>query len=228
MTTITNVGQTGYVSGITPATTTSASPAASESSSLLPEPVGLSGDTITRLAMLMTKSDLQDQTNSTIIEDAANKAAAQDDAARVQQMMDKANQDLGQALATGLGEVAGGALSIAAAVVPAGATGSPGGSTATAPITIGADRGLAGVLSGAGKAAPGIGTIVSAPFKANGDRDDAQAAKYQAASDADVRRYNQAQNVVQADADAASKLEQAVQGILQTQQATSLKAAGGP
>jgi len=174
--------------------------------------------------MLMTRCDLQDQNNSTRLEDAANKAAGQDDAARVQQMMDKANQDLGQALATGFGEVIGGGLAIAGAVVPAASTTS---STGVVSFDSSGSRGWAGVLNGAAKVAPGLGTIASAPSKARGDQDDAQAAKYQAASDADVRQYNQAQNAAQAAADAISKVEQTLQSILQTKEATGVKAAGG-
>jgi hypothetical protein len=209
---IANVGQSTSVYGISPASTTNASAVPGDSSSLLPEPIGMGGDTVTQLAALMTQCDLQDQTNATNIEDASDKAADQDDAARVQEMMNKAGQDLGQALATGIGEVAGGALSIAGAVAQPGGDGS---------------RGLAGGLGGAGKAAPGLGTIVSAPFKAQGDRDDALAAKYQAASDSDVRSYNHAQNEAQTAADTISKVDQALQGILQTKEATNLKAAGG-
>jgi hypothetical protein len=68
---------------------------------------------------------------------------------------------------------------------------------------------------------------VSAQFKGQVDADDAQAARYEAASSADVRLYNSAQTAAQADADAISKIAQYLQAILQTEAATRLKAAGG-
>lgn len=214
MTTITEVGPSNAVYEIAPTTGSSTSSGGLATSSLLPEPMCLSGNLVTQLAMLMTRCDLQDQINSTNVQDAADKASDQDEAARVQQMMDKADQDFGQALVTGIGDAIGGGLAIAGAVVPGGSTDAVG-------------RGWAGVLSGAAKVAPGLGTITSAQFKANGDRDDAQATKYQAASDADVRMYNQAQSRAQAAAAAIATLEETLQGILQTQEATNLKAAGG-
>jgi hypothetical protein len=208
MTTITQVGPPGSVGGVTAPAATTTSVETGDASSLLPVPVCLSGDTITQLAMLMTQSDLQDQRSSTILEDAANHAAAADDAARIAQMMDKAKQDRAEALVTGIGEVAG-------AVLPLSNTADPGG------------RGWPGVLNGAAKVAPGVGTILSAQFKAEVDVDDAQAARYEAASSADVRVYNSAQAAAQADADAVSKIAQYLQAILQTEAATRLKAAGG-
>jgi hypothetical protein len=235
MTAITNVGQSSGAYGVTSATGTTSSVGASDTSSLLPEPMCVGGDAVTQLAVLMTRCDAQDQSNSTRVEDAANNAAYQDDQSRVQQMMDKANQDLGSALATGIGEVVGGGLSFAAAVVPSGSA-SPSSSTrgfddlmaasANGMASAPSSGGLARALDACGKAAPGVGTIVSAPFKAAADRDDAQAAKFQAASDADVRLYQSAQNRAQADSDDASKIEQTLQSILQTEAATRLKAAG--
>jgi hypothetical protein len=215
MTTLTQVGPPGSVGGVTAPAATTTSVETGDASSLLPVPVCLSGDTITQLAMLMTQSDLQDQRSSTILEDAANHAAAADDAARIAQMMDKAKQDRAEALVTGIGEVAGGTLSILAAVLPSPSTADPGA------------RGWPGALSGAARVAPGVGTIVSAQFKGQVDADDAQAARYEAASSADVRLYNSAQTAAQADADAISKIAQYLQAILQTEAATRLKAAGG-
>jgi hypothetical protein len=215
MTTLTQVGPPGSVGGVAVPAATTTSGETGDASSLLPVPVCLSGDTITQLAMLMTQSDLQDQRSSTILEDAANHAAAADDAARIAQMMDKAKQDRAEALVTGIGEVAGGSFSVLGAVLPWSNTADPGG------------RGWPGVLNGAAKVAPGVGTILSAQFKAEVDVDDAQAARYEAASSADVRVYNSAQAAAQADADAVSKIAQYLQAILQTEAATRLKAAGG-
>jgi hypothetical protein len=179
----------------------------SDDSSLLPQPVCLGGDAITQLAVLMTQCGVEDQKNSTACEDAANQAAAKDDAARVAQMMDKANQDWDGALASGLGDIAGGALGIAGAAVS-----SPEAS---------------GVLSNSGKVMPGFGTIVAGGFKSAGDQDDARTAEYQAASDMDVRAYDEAQSNVQSASDQIQKVEQYLQQLLQTQNDTRLKAAGG-
>ena len=180
---------------------------AAEAPSLLPEPAPIGSNSVVALAILMTKIDAQDKDQSTKVEDAANVAAAQESAQRVQSMRDKATQDADGALASGIGQMAGGALEIAGA-----------GFTDT--------KGLDAhdLLTGMGKAAPGAGSIVAGGFKAAGDNDDASAAQAEAASQAEIRRYTSAQTDAQAAADSISKVEQYLQGTLQTEAAARLAA----
>jgi len=191
--------------------------------SLLPQPVMiLGGNAMTQLASLMTQCDEQSQINSTTMENAANKAAEQEDAARVASMRDKASQDFTGALVSGLSDVVAGGLAIGGAVV----TGGPGTSGTPAAD---AGRGWSGILNGGSKmfGSSGLGSILSAGYKAGADNDDANAAQHESASDADVRAYNAAASQVQAAADALSKIEDTISGILQTQAQTGAKVAGG-
>ena len=189
--------------GSSSSTSTSAEPP-----SLLPDPISMGSNSVTALAILMTQIDQQDKTESTNVADAANVAAAQDDASRVQAMRDKASQDMDGAWATGLGQIAGGALEIAGA----GFHDTPG--------TIDAHD----VLSGLSKVAPGTGAIVAGGFKAAGDLDDATAAQLEAASQAEIRRYTGAQTDAQSAADSITKVEQDLQTTLQTEAAARLAA----
>jgi hypothetical protein len=186
---------------------------ADDCTSLLPEPMCIGGGAITQIAVLMTESGLHEEINSTHFEDAANVAIAKDDAARVAQMMDKANQDLGSALATGIGDIAGGALGVAGGFVDARSD----------PKAID----WSAALAGASKVMSGVGTVVSAPFRSGADQDDARAAEYQSASDMDGRAFQSAQNAVQAADDQIEKVQQMLQQIQQTQAETAAKAAGG-
>ncbi len=225
MSNVSSVGQSTPVYNVESGTVNAAAAGTSDDSScLLPPPIALGGSAITQLAALMVRSDEQDQINSTNVETASDKAAEADNAARVQAMRDKASQDMGQALVSGITEAVGGGLAIAGALVPSGSSGATSGATA-APSDGG--RGLAGVLNGAAKLAPSMGTIFSAPYKSNADRDDANAAQSQAAADADIRAFNTAQGEAQSAADTISKIEDTLTSILQTQQATGAKVAGG-
>jgi hypothetical protein len=225
MSTVSSVGQSAPAYNIDSAGVNGAATGTSDDSScLLPPPVALGGNAITQLAALMVRSDEQDQINSTNVETASDKAAAADDAARVQAMRDKASADVGQALVSGITEAVGGGLAIAGALVPSGSSGATTGTTA-APAD--GSRGLAGVLNGAAKVAPSLGTIFSAPYKSKADNDDANAAQSQAAADADIRAFNTAQGEAQSAADTISKIEDTLTSILQTQQATAAKVAGG-
>jgi len=206
MTTITNVGAdaTTAIEPSTSVTKTSGTPPAS-GESLLPAPtISLGSASITALAMIMVKEDEQEQTSQTKIQDAANVAASQDDAARVQSMRDKAGADLGAAWSSGLGDIAGGALSIA------------GAGFEDKPNVVDAHD----VLAGLSKAAPGVGTIVAGGYKSAGDLDDANAAQSEAASGADLRRYQDAQSQAQSASDSVAQVEQYLQAILQTEQQT--------
>lgn len=224
MSNVSSVGQSAPTYNIDSAGVNVTAPGTSDDSScLLPPPVALGGNAITQLAALMVRSDEQDQINSTNVETASDKAAAADDAARVQAMRDKASADVGQALVSGITEAVGGGLAIAGALVPSGSSGATTGTTAAAD----GSRGLAGVLNGAAKLAPSLGTIFSAPYKSKADNDDANAAQSQAAADADIRAFNTAQGEAQSAADTISKIEDTLTSILQTQQATAAKVAGG-
>jgi hypothetical protein len=153
----------------------------------------------------MTQIDQEDQTESTKVQDAANEAAAQDDASRVQSMREKATDDFDGALASGLGQMAGGALEVGGAFAS--------GSTH-------------GLLDGVGKAAPGAGSIVAGGFKAASDLDDATSAQFEAASQAEIRRYTNAQTDAQSAAASITKVQQYLQTTLQTDEAARLTAAG--
>jgi hypothetical protein len=202
-----NVSYSAGVQSLGDASAATSSPVAS--APVLPEPVSFGGNTVTALAILMTQADQQDQKSSSIEQNQADAAMAQDDANRVQAMREKATQDLCQGIASGLAEIAGGALSLAGAL--------------QAP----SDAANGSTLGAGGKMAAGFAPLVSAPFKAKADDDDATAAQYQAAADTDKRRYDAAQSEAQSAQDSMQKVEQYLQAILQTQEGTSLKAAGG-
>lgn len=209
MTTIGNVNQSTPVQGVgIESVTLGGGAAVPESSSLLPEPAPMGTNSVAALAILMTQIDQQDKTESTKVQDAADQAAAQDDASRVQAMRDKASQDADGAWASGLGQIAGGGLEIAGA----GFSDTPG------------KIDTHDILTGMGKAAPGAGAIVAGGYKAGADQDDATAAQFEAASQADIRRYNSATTEAQAAADSISKVEQYLQSTLQTEQAARLAA----
>jgi hypothetical protein len=210
----TNVGQASGVSGVAPIVAANASPSVDATSSLLPEPACFGGSTVTQLAMLMTQVDQQDQRNASLSQDDADKAIEQADAQHVQDLRDKAGHDLAQAVSTGLGEIADGGLSLAGAVVKTSSDG--------------ATHGPSAALAAGGKMAQGGGTIVAGVFRADGDRDDAKAAEDKAAADSAQRRYDRAKSASDSASDSIQKVEQFLQGILQTQAATTLKAAGGP
>jgi hypothetical protein len=175
--------------------------------SLLAEPMPIGGNIVIDLAMLMCKSNEQDRNDSVQLEDTANRAAAQDDAQRVQQLQDKASQDSAEAWAEGLSEIAGGAAAIAGAGFSATST-------------------QRAALGGVSTASPGIGKLFGAGYKAAADHDDADAAKFQAQADADVRRYDRASGNEQAAAQSIQQVQQYLQAILQTQQATNSAATG--
>jgi hypothetical protein len=189
--------------------------------SVLPEPLALAGNAVTQLAMLMTQVDQQDQKTASAARDAADQAIEQSDAQHVQDLRDKAGADEGAAWASGVGEIAGGCLSLGGAL-----------SESTDPSlsagTLAANRAIADRWDAVAKVAPGLGTIGAGQLKAAGDTDDANAAADKSASDAAQRRYDQAKSDAQSAADSIQKVEQYLQTVLQTQEATNLKAAGGP
>ena len=177
-----------------------------DSISLLPEPACFGGNTVIELAMLITQVNAQDRDNETKREDAADVAAAADSNARVDAMRRKADDDFSAGLASGLGQIGAGGLAIAGAFVGDNTTGH--------------------VLTASKDIASGAGTIVSAGYKASADRDDADAAKYSALADADVRVYNRADDGAKSAAQAIQQVEQYLASILSAQATTASAATG--
>ena len=108
MSTIYAMGRTAPMTAVLGADRSNAasSSAGEGPSSLLPEPsAGIGGDAVTAIAMLMVKMNEQQRAEATKTEDAADRAAELDNAARVQQMEQKANDDLTGALVGGVAEV---------------------------------------------------------------------------------------------------------------------------
>lgn len=170
---------------------------------LLPEPdlCGLCGDSIAALAMLLTKADQQDRTASRRIEDAADQAASREENDRVEQLQAKARADASESLATGL-------ASIGEGVCMAGAT-----------ITD------ASIFNDAAKGAHGIGDLFASQAKGDLGRADAGAAKFEAQAQADIRRYGQAHEDAQAANESIQKVEQFLNNVQQTENATRLATA---
>jgi hypothetical protein len=191
---------------------------------LLPEPApcGLCDGSIAQLAMLLTEADEQDRTASRQIEDVADQAASQDENDRVVQMRAKASADENQAFASGLGDIAGGACMVGGAVFTPG-SGSQGGLSESPDTSHGID--WSGALNGGGKALPGVGQIVAGQYKGAADRADADAARFDAQAQADIRRYNQAESDAQAANASMQRVEQFLDQIQQTENATRLSAA---
>jgi hypothetical protein len=175
------------------------------SAALLPAPMSLAygDDAMTALAMLLTQADEQDRKASRQTEDAADRAAAQEENARVDQMRKKADDDESQALAAGIGDMVGGACQIVGASI--------GGKW---------EKGL----DGAAKGASGGGEVAGGVFKGNAGQEDADAAAHDAEAQADLRRSSEAHEDAQAASAAIDKVVQLFDQVLQTQNATRLAA----
>ena len=182
-----------------------------ETGTLLPEPAPLPMGpmSMTTLAQLLTRADCQDRTAARRMQDAADSDAMKAESQRVTQMMDKANQDSSQALATGLGDIAGGALVATSGFLPSGSTS------------------WRLVAEGAGKVMPGIGTIVAGGYKAEADRDDGRAAMSEAQAQIAIRRYEGARSDAQAASDSIRKVQDLLQAIQQTTGESRSAAASG-
>lgn len=212
MTTIQTVN--GSSSSISPtfSETSTTGAAHAEATSLLPQPCGVLGDdAYAELAMLLTKADESDRKASRTLEQSADQAAAAEANQRVQEMEDKAHQDEMQGWANGLGDIAAGGCTV-------------GGACFSAPSQAGHfDWHTA--LPGIGSGAQGAGVITAGTFKSTGDGDDARAAQHDARSQARVRFYNEVHERVGAANDSMQKIEQFLQQVQQTQNATRLAAA---
>src|SRR5580698_8930131 len=181
------------------------------SASLLPEPA-CSGS-VAALAMLLTELDEQDRAGARAIQQTTDQAATREEDQRVQAMRQKADDDESQGLASGLAGIAGGALTVGSAFMSAPSQGSSG-------------TNWSGVLEGAGKVAPDIGTLVGAGYKAAADRDDADATHFEAEADTDLRQYSEAGDDVQSANDSLQKVRAFLDQLQQTENATRLAAAG--
>jgi len=179
-----------------------------ESGTLLPAPgqVSMGAMSMTTLAQLLVRADCQDRTAARSMQDAADSDAMKAERQRVAEMNDKAAQDSSQAWASGLGDVAGGALVATSGFASDGASEN------------GQDDGTSWrlVAEGAGKVLPGIGTIVAGGYKAEADRDDGRAAMFEAQAQMAIRRYGVAGADAQAASDSIGKVQELLQSIQQT------------
>jgi hypothetical protein len=181
---------------------------------LLPEPTveGFSDDSFAALAMLLTKADQQDRTSARQIEDSADQAAMKHANDRVQHMREKADADQSAAFVDGALGILGGACTMGSAAFAQPCPGESGFNDCTA-------------LKGAGEASPKAGELFSAMYKGDAGRDDANAAASEAQSQANIRRFNQAHEDVQAANQSIQKVQQFLEQLLSTRNATLLTAA---
>lgn len=236
MTTIQSVNGTHGISP-TIGETSAANASTIDDGGLLPVPVGsLGDDAYARLAMLLTKADESDRKASRTLEQTADQAATAEENQRVQEMQDKARQDEAQGWASGLGDIAAGACTIGGAFA-AGSSGSGNGtsaaSNAATDTTAASEAGKQAAahfdwhtaMPGIGSGAQGAGVITAGVFKSNADGDDGAAARYDAQSQAQVRRYNEVHDRITAANDSMQKVEQFLEQMQQTVNATRLAAA---
>jgi hypothetical protein len=184
-----------------------------------PTPMALGGDSITAIATLVAEADQQDASAANKLQDEADQAACQQESQRVSQMMDKADQDEAAGLASGIGDIAGG---VAMGVGGFLSDGTGEGAKAA--------DGAAGtnwrmVAEGAGKALPGVGAIVSGGYKAEGDRDDARAASFEAGAQVALRAYDESHSREQAAQASVQKVADFLSTLQQTEAASRSAAA---
>jgi hypothetical protein len=175
-----------------------------------------------QLAIVLTRADEQDRAAARQIEDAADQAAMKDANERVSQLRAAADADEKTAFASGIADMAGSACSIGAAFLSAPT--SPSSST-TVPSTAAPPTGWNAAFSAGGIALPAAGKLVAGVYKGEADRDNSEAARFEAQSQADNRRYDRAQSDEQAANDAIQKVEQFAEQAQQAENATLLAAA---
>jgi hypothetical protein len=163
---------------------------------------GVGDGAVMQLAKLLTQADQQDRSAARQVEDAADQAAMQNANERVAELHRKADADRDGALAAGIGGIAAGLCT-------------------AAPAACEASRWLAGAANVAEKS----GELVGGLYKGESGHADAVAAKFQALSEADIRRFNQAHEDMQGANASIQKVEQWVEQTQQTQNATLLAAA---
>jgi hypothetical protein len=183
-------------------------------------PPGLFGgeDAMTALAALLVKADNKDRDTSRLIEDAADKSALDYANQHADALRDKANKELVESGINGAFQIAGGVATAVSAFVPDG-TAVQGGKS----VTVGTDW---RTVVGSGKdVLPGLGTILSAPFKADSIKDDAAGVTLDAQSQCAIRRFNTAHDDSQAAAESIQKVEQFLQSVVQSENETRNAAA---
>jgi len=196
----------------TDSTTGPSSPASEAEESLLPEPSGaMSEDAFANLAALLTRADQADAKDASSLQQVADQAATQEDDERVAKMREKADKDEAQGVWAGIGDIAGGLAALGGAFV----TRDPAGQI---DWRNGLANGVKPVLSGSG-------AVIAGVYKGEADRSDADAAQAEARSQADVRRSQQMQQRATDANNSIQKVEQFLEQIQQTKNATRLAAA---
>jgi hypothetical protein len=161
---------------------------------------------ISQLAVLLTRADEQDRISARQIEDAADRAATQDSENRVAQLQAKADADRSQALVTGSFTIADGMCTAAGGFFEKDSKARQG-------------------LNGSSAGMQGLGQMLGGSYRGESDRDDADAARFEARAQSDVRLYERAQGDERAAADSMQKIEQFLDQFQQTENATRLAAA---
>jgi hypothetical protein len=173
---------------------------------------------IGQLAVLLTRADEQDRAAARQVEDAAEEAAMNQADQQVAELRAKAGAEENAAFAEGIGEIAGGACSIWASLTSP-STSTTGASAASKPSTLNV------ALSGGAVALPAAGKMVGGVYTGDAGRDNAEATRFEAQSQADIRRYDRAQSDAQAADQSIQRVEQFLEQTQQTENATRLAAA---
>jgi hypothetical protein len=207
MTTVQSIHRTSTVAAAATDTTDPGAPASPDDASLMPPP-GLFGgeDAMTVLAALLVQADNKDRDTSRLIEDSADKSALDDAFQHADALNDKANKEATEAYVSGAFQIAGGVATSISACNSDGSAWRVG-------------------WNGAGQALPGLGTILSAGFKADATRDDADGVKLDAEAQCAIRRFNTAHDDSQGAAESIQKVEQFLQSIVQSENETRNTAA---
>ncbi len=207
MSTIRSISRASSVSVTAVDTSDPSATAPGDGAILLPAPTagGFGDDAMTAIAMLLVRADDEDRSTARKAEDAADGAALSAANAHADALHDKADQDEYQAFWTGGAQILGG--------IATGASGFFDGTTNNGVTA--ASKWHAG-LSGVAQALPGAGTLAAGFFRANADRHDADAARFDAQSQVAVRRYNEAHDDVQSANDSIQKVEQFLQSVAQS------------
>jgi hypothetical protein len=162
---------------------------------------------IAQLGVLFTQADERDRVTARQIEDAADQAAAQDAENRVAQLQAKADADRSQSLVTGSFTIAGGLCTAGGAFF-----------ARDCPRDIAVRQGL----NGSAESMRGLGEMLGGLYRGDADRADADAARFEAQTQADGRRFDRAQGDERAANESIQKVEQFVDQIQQTENATRL------
>jgi hypothetical protein len=178
---------------------------------------------IGQVAVLLVRADEEDRASARQIEDEADQAAMKDANDRVAELRAKSDADRNGALASGIGDIASGAFAMGGALFAP--TSAANGSAAGESSTSGHRVDWNAMLSGCGKAMAGVGSLFASQYKGEANTHDAEAARLEAQSQADIRQYDRAQSDEQAANASIQKIEQLVDQMQQTEDATRLATA---